>query len=87
MQAFELSENTVWTVRQQGPEISQTVSQTVVRQFSKNANKNGALRVSDKVSDTVCHPLKCHCLSGCVSVGRASPDTQTKSNQTGGIRQ
>lgn len=87
MQAFELSENAVWSVRQQTPEISQTVAQTVVRQFSENTNKNGVLKVSDKVSDTVCNPLKCHCLSGCVSVGRASPDTQTKSSQTGGIRQ
>ena len=80
---FEVSETGVWRVSGKGNPNSQTDTQTVIRHLLINGNENKAMQVSDEVSEGVCHPLNCHCLSGGVSLGRATPDTPDESGKGG----
>jgi len=76
--AAQVSETGVWSLSGNHTQNSQTDTQTPVRHLPLFSNENSGLEVSDKVSDTVCQPLNCHCLSGGVSLGRAKPDTPDK---------
>lgn len=79
----KVSETGVWGLSEKTNGFSQTLRQTPFRHLLKNPHKTKMLCVSDVVSDTVCHPSNCHCLSGGVSLGRASPDTRQTEYENG----
>jgi hypothetical protein len=85
MQVTELSETGVWRLSEIGSIFCQTPDQTAVRHSPFFAKENRNIRLSDKVSGTVWMLPKCYCLTGGVSLGRASPDTRTKSTRRGAI--
>jgi hypothetical protein len=75
MRAFEVSETGVWRLSFSARIFGQTLRQTPFRHLPKKDNKNNTKAVSDKVSDAVCLLSDVCCLSGGVSLGRATSDT------------
>lgn len=77
MQGFEVSGFAVRRPFENWPDKRRTKHRTVTGHFSENANENNYIRVSGQLSGTVRQVANVRCLSGGVSLGRATPDTRT----------
>lgn len=77
MQASEVSGFAVRCLSGNAAVRCRTNSRTLSGQLSLNRNKTRGLLLSGRVSGAVrLYPIA-RCLSGCVSLGRARPDTRT----------
>lgn len=80
MQGFERAAVCLKRLSDAFAKMASSFARRPVRHFQTDAGKSIKKQcsfLSDKVSEPVWTPSKCHCLTGGVSLGRASPDTQT----------
>lgn len=83
MQGFEVSGLPVRWPSESGLKYCRTDSRTAAGHIQIKDNENSHVVLSGCLSGAVRWGVKSRCLSGCVSLGRARPDTPDKSSKGG----